>query len=55
MPASLNSPLGPSRAIKTFLAFLALDSDEPPVEAASHFTAAPALHVPGPDWPPEQW
>jgi hypothetical protein len=55
MTAGLTSPLGPGRTIETLLALAALEPDEPPVETASHFTSAPAAHVPGSDWPPEQW
>jgi hypothetical protein len=29
--------------------------DEFAFHFAPHFTPEPALHLPGPDWPPDEW
>jgi hypothetical protein len=34
---------------------LSRDLDDPRPRGTSNFSSAPAAHVPGPEWPPEQW
>jgi len=57
MTTALTSPpaSGRSRHIEALFALLVREYGEKPQEASANFTATPAPHSPGPDWPPDQW